>query len=133
METLELYIGAWRRMGTLVVPTHKRRKAGAKRPKLRKWLHIISKSYMNSAVAAVNVRSASRERVGPTHVRGALEPPGRKDLYINAWRCMGALVAPLHTCRKAGARWSNTQKWLYIISKCYMKSEVVIVNARSVH
>ena len=120
-------------MGALVAPLHTSRKAGAKSSKRRKSLYIISKSYMNSEVVVVNVRSASRERVGPTHVRGALEPPGRKDLYINAWRCMGALVAPLHTCRKAGARSSNMQKLLYIISKCYMKSEVNIVNARMVH
>ena len=128
-----MYINAWRCMGALVVPVHKCRKAGANLPKRKKCLHIISKCYMNSEVVVVIVRSASREGVGPTHVRGALEPPGRKDLYINSWRCMGALVAPLHTCRKAGARSSNMQKYLYIISKCYMKSEVVIVNARSVH
>ena len=67
---------------------------------------------------------------GLTRVRSALAPPGRKDLYIDVWRCMGALP---HKCRKAEAKRWKRQKMLYIISKSYWNSDDVTEHARFVH
>ena len=66
----------------------------------------------------------------PPRARSGLAPPGRKDLYIDVWRGMGAL---LHKCREAEANQSKRQRMLYIISESYWNSDVVTVNVRFVH
>ena len=67
--------------------------------------HVPYHSHIQYEIRLRHCKRSNSVRPAPRpHVRGALEPPGRKDLYIAVWRRMGALVVQVHKGRQAGAK-----------------------------
>ena len=85
-------------------------RASTQRPSGRSQLipnakHVPYHSHILYEIRLRHCKRSNSVRPAPCpHVRGALEPPGRKDLYIAVWRRMGALVVQVHKGRQAGAK-----------------------------
>ena len=85
-------------------------RASTQRPSGRSQLipnakHVPYHSHILYEIRLRHCKRSNSVRPAPCpHVRGALEPPGRKDLYIAVWRRMGALAVSVHISRQAGAK-----------------------------